>query len=83
LESHWAGFGVRPVLLAPDARHLYFGNYLSGEVREVALDGWSVTRRWFAGRFIRHLHVDAEAEELFVTSTLGIVRIDLSAPEAP
>lgn len=81
LASHWAGFGVRPVLLAPDRGRLYLGNYLSGEVREVELEGFRVTRRWFAGRFIRHLHVDAD--ELFVTSTLGVVRIDLSVPEAP
>lgn len=78
LGSHWAGFGVRPVLLAPDRRHLYFANYLSGEVWEMAIDGWRVTRRWFAGRFIRHLYFNAKSHELFVTSTLGVTRIDLS-----
>lgn len=71
----WVGFGVRPVFLDRDTQRLYAGNYLDGWVRELDATTGELRRRWFVGRFVRHIVPDPRGDALLVTSTLGIVRI--------
>ncbi len=70
-------FGVRPVLVDAQRNRLFTGNYLDGTIRQYDLVTLQESRRWFGGRFIRHLVLSADGSSLLATSTLGVVRVDL------
>jgi hypothetical protein len=75
-KTFWAGFGVRPVLLDRKRKLLYAGNYLDGWVRELDASIGTPLRRWFVGRFVRHIVPAPSGDALLVTSSMGIVRIE-------
>lgn len=77
LDTSWVGLGVRSVLLDAARQRVYAANYLDGWVRELDAASGEQRRRWFVGRFVRQLAFD-DAGRLLVTSTLGVVRIDLA-----
>jgi hypothetical protein len=75
VEVQPIGFGVRPLLHDPERGVLYAGSYLDGWVRELDVRSGEQLRRWFVGRFVRHIVRDPGTDALLVTSTLGVVRI--------
>lgn len=70
-------FGVRFVTLDSDRNLLYLANFLRGDVVAVALDTGAELRRWFGGRFMRHLILSRDRKSLLATSNLGVVEIPL------
>jgi len=73
----FVGFGARPVTYDPRRNVVYVGNFLRGDVLAFDVATGSVTRRWFAGRFVRDIELTRDGTGLLVTSNMGIVRVDL------
>jgi hypothetical protein len=79
LDRAFVGFGVRPLTYDPRRNVVYVGNFLRGDVLAFDVSTGRVTRRWFAGRYLRDIELTRDGTGLLVTSNLGIVRIDLGA----
>jgi hypothetical protein len=79
LRKHWVGFGMRSATLDRRRRLVYLTDFLGGHV--VALDVATGRKRarWFVGRFVRDAYLARDGESLFVSSNLGVVRIQLDA----
>ena len=75
VKTYWAGFGVRPLLLDRTRQRLYAGNYLDGWMLELDASTGTQLRRWFVGRFVRHIVPAPDGAALLVTSSMGIVRV--------
>jgi hypothetical protein len=76
-RTHFVGFGPRPVLLHSDRKRIYLANYLDGSLSERDVESGRELRRWFVGRFVRHLVEAPGGESLYVTSTMGILEVAL------
>jgi len=80
LARPFVGIGVRAVTWDPRRRVVYLGDFLRGEVFAVDPQSGRETGRWFAGRFVRQIVLARDGRGLLVTSTAGVVRIELPAP---
>ncbi len=77
LARHFIGFGARGAQFDGARRQVYVGDFLGGEVRAFDAETGAVSRRWHVGRFTRHVLLTRDGSGLLVSSSLGIVRIDL------
>lgn len=80
IETRWIGLGFRSATLDLERSLLYVSAFFSGEVLALDLVTLRPVGRWFAGRFVRQLVLSRDGSGLFVTSNLGIVRIELTKP---
>lgn len=77
VDLFWGGFGLRAMTLDAQRQRLYTSSFLPGEVRELDARTGTRLRRWFAGRFVRDVELAEQQTALYVTSTMGVSRIQL------
>jgi hypothetical protein len=68
--------GVRDLAFDPERRALFAAGYLTGHVFVISADTYKVVDKIFVGRKVRHIHWDARARRLLVTSANGCLEVD-------
>jgi DNA-binding beta-propeller fold protein YncE len=77
LQSRFAGFGLRSMVVDRSRRRIYAANFLRGDVLVLDIDTGAEIERWFAGRFVRGLSLTRDGRSLLVGSNLGVLSIPL------
>ncbi len=78
LARHFAGLGVRAVLLDAPRGLLYVADFLRGRVTAVDAETGAEAGSWFVGHYVHDLVLSRDRRVLLATSNLGILGISVS-----